>query len=91
MTKEEAIFCEKSYIGETNCTDCKYYGTETCKSRESHKMAIKALEQESVLEKIRSEIERIAKDYDKFADYRRIQGLWIALDIIDKYKTKSEE
>lgn len=46
MTKEEAIFCEKSYIGETNCTDCKYYGTETCLSRESHRMAVKALEQE---------------------------------------------
>lgn len=46
MTKEEAIFCEKSYIGETNCTDCNYYGTDTCQSRVSHKMAIKALEQE---------------------------------------------
>ena len=46
MTREEAIFCEKSYIGETNCVDCKYYGTDTCQSRESHKMAIKALEQE---------------------------------------------
>lgn len=56
MTKEEAIFCEKSYIGETNCVDCKYYGsvgegeeipyTEACHSRETHKMAIKALEQE---------------------------------------------
>ena len=46
MTKEEVIFCEKSYIGETNCTDCNYYGTDTCQSRVSHKMAIKALEQE---------------------------------------------
>ncbi len=46
MTREEAIFCEKSYRGETNCTDCKYYGTNTCQSRESHRMAIKALEQE---------------------------------------------
>jgi hypothetical protein len=45
MTVEEAIFCEKSYIGETDCADCKYYRTDTCKSRESHKMAIKALEQ----------------------------------------------
>ena len=43
MTNEEAIFCEKSYLGETNCVDCKYYGTDTCKSRESHKMAIAAL------------------------------------------------
>ena len=46
MTREEAIFCEKSYIGETNCVDCKYYGTDTCQSRESHRMAVKALEQE---------------------------------------------
>lgn len=44
MTREEAIFCEKSYIGETDCRNCNY--TDTCKSRESHKMAIKALEQE---------------------------------------------
>ena len=45
ITKEEAIFCEKSYMGETDCVDCKYYATDTCKSREIHKMAIKALEQ----------------------------------------------
>ncbi len=51
MTREEAIFCEKSYIGETNCTDCKYYGTNTCQSRESHRMAIKALEQEPFINK----------------------------------------
>lgn len=67
MTREEAIFCEKSYIGETNCTDCKYYATDTCKSRESHKMAVKALEQQScisedkiqVLDKISTEIEQL--------------------------------
>ena len=43
-----------------------------------------------VLDKIRTEIEQIAKDYDKFSDYRRVYGLWIALDIIDKYKGESE-
>lgn len=43
MTIEEAIFCEKSYLGETNCINCKYYATDTCESRESHKMAIAAL------------------------------------------------
>lgn len=46
MTKEEAIFCEQSYLGETNCIDCNYYGTDSCKSRESHRMAIEALKQE---------------------------------------------
>lgn len=39
-----------------------------------------------VLDKIRAEIEQTAKDYDKFDDYRRVRGLWIALDIIDKYR-----
>lgn len=42
------------------------------------------------LDKIRAEIEQTAKDYDKFADYRRIYGLWIALEIIDKYRAESE-
>jgi len=44
-----------------------------------------------VLDKIRAEIEQTAKDYDKFDDYRRVRGLWIALDIIDKYKAESED
>lgn len=44
----------------------------------------------AVLDKIRAEIEQTAKDYDKFEDYRRVRGLWIALDIIDKYKAESE-
>ena len=46
MTIQEALFCERSYIGETNCTKCKYYGTDTCLSRESHKMSIEALKQQ---------------------------------------------
>ena len=43
-----------------------------------------------VLDKIRTEIEEIARDYDKYADNRRKYGLWIALDIIDKYKAESD-
>lgn len=54
------------------------------------KERIKSLNQESVLGKIRAEIERTAKDYDKYSDYRRVYGLWIALDIIDKYRAESE-
>jgi hypothetical protein len=38
------------------------------------------------LDKIRLEIEQTAKDYDKFDDYRRVRGLWIALEIINKYR-----
>ena len=44
----------------------------------------------NALNEIRAEIEQTAKDYDKFDDYRRVRGLWIALDIIDKYKESEE-
>ena len=40
------------------------------------------------LDEIRAEVEQTAKDYDKFDDCRRVHGLWIALEIIDKYKEK---
>ena len=43
----------------------------------------------NVLEQIKEEIRQTANDYDKFCDYRRNRGLWIALDIIEKY-TKGE-
>lgn len=59
--------------------------------RASVSMMRKAIKNGTPLDKIRAEIEQIAKDYDKFADYRRVRGLWIALDIIDKYKAESEE
>lgn len=97
MTREEAIFCEKSYIGETNCTDCKYYGTETCQSRESHKMAVKALEQEVVFDEIRAEIKALSPEptaYDVVDGNPIKDAVWeiIAdvLQIIDKYKGESE-
>ena len=35
------------------------------------------------LDDVKAEISEIAKDYDKFADYRRVRGLWIALEILD--------
>lgn len=90
MTKEEAIFCEKSYIGETNCTDCKYYIADTCLSRESHKMAIKALEQDNILDKIRAEIEALPKTYpfvNHFDMYVKVSDVE---KIIDKYKERKE-
>ena len=52
----------------------------------------KVIKQEvnKVLDEIRAEMEVLAKEYDKFADSRRVRGLWIALDIINKYRAKSE-
>ena len=55
MTIEEAIYCMKSYLPDTNsyteCKKCKYYkskmdarGCYLCQSSEAHKMAIRSLE-----------------------------------------------
>ena len=66
MTIEEAIFCERSYIGETNCIDCKYYGTETCQSRESHKMAVKALEQQLKMGNNLINVDRLKKKIQSY-------------------------
>lgn len=59
--------------------------------RASVSMMRKAIRNGTPLDKIRAEIEQTAKDYDKFADYRRIYGLWIALEIIDKYRAETEQ
>ena len=56
--------------------------------------AIKALEQEPILDKIRAEIESCREDEEPhLCDYRyhRNEGLDKALDIIDKYNAESEE
>jgi len=102
MTNKEAIFCEKSYIGETNCIDCKYYGTETCQSRESHRMAVKALKQVSALNKIRVEIEQaadkqfqiamgIADLNERYTNIQMENAYRHILNIIDKYKSENSE
>ncbi len=51
--------------------------------------AIKALEQEPILDKIRAEIEKEADTSNRLAGISEI-GLRKALKIIDKYKTESE-
>lgn len=35
------------------------------------------------LDDVKAKIEQTAKDYDKFDDYRRVRGLWIALEILN--------
>ena len=84
MTIEEAML----YLKRADTTVGREIKTRTAEALE---MAIKALEQEDVLDKIRAEIEQTAIDYDKFDDYRRTRGLWIALGIIDKYRDVREE
>ena len=55
------------------------------------KMAIKALEQEPILDKIRAEIDEHI-EYNKRMNYMGlVGGLLLAKAVLDKYKTESEE
>lgn len=73
MTKEEAIKILHSAIKKPNTKD-GYLG-------QALDMAINALEQESVLDKIRAEIEELDGEWIPF---------WDVVEIIDKYRAESE-
>ena len=75
MTREEAIKMLKSKMDGN--TDTSYEWAETVR------MAIKALEQEPILDKIRTEIIELRS--------KQNVGVLECLDIIDKYKAGSEE
>jgi hypothetical protein len=65
--------------------DCYYLVTE--RDFEAFDMAIKALQQESILEKIRAEIVDLGR---RTMNDNRASGIWACRDIIDKYKAESE-
>ena len=82
MTREEAIDRLKKPFNDNPST---YY--------EALNVAIKALEQEPILDKIRAEIDKarfIDKD-TRICKNALASGLEVAMQIIDKYKAESEE
>ena len=81
MTREEAIKKIKKVIEESVIFEDEL---------EAFDMAIKALEQENILDKIRAEID---EQYDRVHPYdiSCAEGLEMALGIIDKYKAESED
>ena len=81
MTKEEAINHIKYGIIENNYPLPKELGIEV------FDMAIKALEQEPILNKIRTEI---AQEYKNESEHPYGQGLKRAIKIIDKYRESEE-
>ena len=80
MTREDAI--EKLKRADIT-VGCKV----KTKTAEAIEMAIQALEQEPILDKIRAEIEQIADEEQKH-DKKWAIGLRYAVNIIDKYKVK---
>jgi hypothetical protein len=97
MTREDAIKILNTVLLLGKC-DCPKEEIEECL-----KMAIKALEQEPILGKIRAEIEtkygqcdicEYFEDYDyeenDISEYRPIGDIADILQIIDKYKGESE-
>ena len=83
MTREEAIVLLDNLIGMIEDNHNSDYD-------KALKMAIKSLEQEPILDKIRAEID---KQYDRVHPYNIscADGLEMALEIIDKYKAESED
>lgn len=75
MTREEAIKILKFEQGYF----CDFKG---CQEQQAYAMAIKALDQEFVLDKIRAEIIELRS--------KQNVGVLECLDIIDKYKAESE-
>jgi Zn finger protein HypA/HybF involved in hydrogenase expression len=86
MTREEAI---KQLSDAEHCL--AGHGDLWDVDMEAFDMAIKALKQNSILDKIKAEIEQIEinghiRDVECFR-----AGVNVALDVIDKYKAESEE
>ena len=54
-------------------------------------MAIKALEQETILDKIKEEVEQTRKMYLDMNDIDWLNGCDYVLAVIDKYKEESED
>ena len=67
----------------------EYFG-DSEKIREAKRMAIKALEQQPILDNIRAEIMQVA-DKEKFYDAKWALGLRYSLNIIDKYKAEGSD
>ncbi len=93
MTRDEAIEGLKSLVEVRR----KYGDMQTWKDEiECLDMAIKALEQEPVLDKIRSEIEQLPTNYIEVQRphstvERDVVEIDAVLRVLDKYKTESEE
>jgi hypothetical protein len=86
MTREDAINIMKVIV---HMLEEQY---DTDRVEDAVEMAITALEQESILDKIRAEIEQ---EYTKFRNKsdmwnERACGLGTALEIIDKYTAEKE-
>ena len=96
MTREEAMAYFKKNairIKEIMAEEDEALKDRFSQSLEATEMAIKALEQEPILDKIRAEIKQYQSDYDVHGtEYDRTA--WKAfnrcLQIIDKYKAESE-
>ena len=88
-----------SYNSYEGCYECDlgYKQGNIGEQIESLKMAIKALEQEPILDKIRAEIEALIEWHDCPIEYDNGNDAWYceacnqAIKIIDKYKAESEK
>lgn len=88
MTKEELIhitdICFNIPVAVRRADDTRTYHEHECE--EAKKIVLEMLEQESILDNIRAEIESELVDYVYEEDATYNSGLNKAIEIIDKYK-----
>jgi hypothetical protein len=87
MTRKEAIEFIKNIIGEESgrCIGKEGFYAELIGYHiEALNMAIQALSQEPILDKIRDAIEREADYQDAYVNADVAKGMYMALEIIDK-------
>ena len=87
MTKEEAkeIIESECYVFNPLNFD------RTTRINTALDVAVEALEQELILDKIKAEIEKCYCTVNNDYDHGRNYGLYMATQIIDKYRVESEE
>ena len=87
MTREELKeHCEKQIRACEMWAKCKGESPQG-KVYEEHKLILELLEQDSILDKIRAEIEQ---EYKVESEHHYGQGLKRAIEILDKYKAESQ-
>lgn len=86
MTRKEAIYWLRGFIWHEG-EDVPIYDTDI----EAIHMAIKALKQESILDKIQAEIiDTGAYEQETMGHTEFLKGINYCLDVINKHKTESE-
>lgn len=89
IIRKELLCVDRDTCKREECKSCDLVMPSKEPIIEAYKMAIKALEQEHILDKIRTEIEEFEEEvFHRTMDYSDYAAVRHCLEIIDKYKAE---